>query len=119
MEGDPLFTKATVVQYILHRPMQHRVRLLQKQELVMECQSSALWVQKAERCSVPPFLSLPFLVDNTLLGYMTAEISFLGKLYLWPFDEDLGSWKPVQHRKREKQLPERQQTSEIREAEEV
>lgn len=49
VEGDPLFMKATEVQHSLHRPMQRWIRLLQKQGLVMVCQSSASWVQKAER----------------------------------------------------------------------
>lgn len=38
-----------------------------------------------------PLLSLPVPADNTLLGYMTSEINFLGKLYSWSFEEDLRS----------------------------
>lgn len=58
------------------------------------------------------------MAGNSLLGYMTAEINFLEKLYLWSFEEDLGSEKPTQHRKREKQLPREEQPSEVRAAEE-
>lgn len=62
-------------------------------------------------------LDLPFTAGNNLLGYVTAEISFLGKLYSWSFEEDLGSEKPTQHRKREKQLPREEQPSEVGTAE--
>lgn len=47
---DPLFMKGTGVQLSFHRPMQRWIRLLQKQGLVMVCQTSASWVQKAESC---------------------------------------------------------------------
>lgn len=114
VERDPLFMKATVVQDRLHRPMQRRVRLLQKQGLVTARQSSAYAEQKREELG----LDLPFMAGNSLLGYMTAEINFLEKLYLWSFEEDLGSEKPTQHRKREKQLPREEQPSEVRAAEE-
>lgn len=49
--------------------------------------------------------ALPFPANASLPGYMTAEISCLGKLYPWSFEEDVGSQKPTQHREREKQLP--------------
>lgn len=99
MEGDPLFMNATVAQHSLHRPTQRWIRLLQKQGLVVACQSSASCVQKTEVLGPSLLLPLP-----SLLGYMAAEISFLGRLYFWSLEEDLGSWKPTQHRKREKQL---------------
>lgn len=82
MEGDPLFMSETVAQHSLHGPTQRRVKLLQKQVLVMARQSSASWVQNTEMLGPS---------HNTLLGYMTAEIGFLGKLYSWSFEEDLGS----------------------------